>query len=310
MKDAIGREIDYLRVSVTDLCNLRCRYCMKEEGIPLKKHNEMMSFEDMLQVIKVATDLGIHKVRITGGEPLVKKGVISFLKEITKIEGVHELCLTTNGTLLKQYIQELKETKVNRINISLDTLNKEKYTYITRGGHLQDVLDGLDLAIKYFEKVKINVVYMQGFNDDEVDDFINLTKKYPIDVRFIELMPIGEAKEYPQYYANLQTIFDKHIELKPLHIHDGVSRLYDLPNALGKVGVINAMSHSFCSSCNRLRLTADGKIKPCLFAREEYDLKHLNEKEMKDIITKVILHKPKSKENHLQTLRDMNEIGG
>ena len=190
MKDAIGREIDYLRVSVTDLCNLRCRYCMKEEGIPLKKHNEMMSFEDMLQVIKVATDLGIHKVRITGVEPLVKKGFISFLKKITKIEGVHELCLTTNGTLLKQYIQELKETKVNRINISLDTLNKEKYTYITRGGHLQDVLDGLDLAIKYFEKVKINVVYMQGFNDDEVDDFINLTKKYPIDLRFIELMPI------------------------------------------------------------------------------------------------------------------------
>lgn len=310
MKDGYERDINYLRISITDLCNLRCRYCMKEEGIVQREHKDMMSFEEIIRFVKVASEHGIRKVRITGGEPLVKKDVISLLQQISQIEGIDELCITTNGTLLKQYASSLKQAHVSCVNISLDTLQSEKYTYMTRGGHIQDVKDGLLEALKYFDKVKINVVYMQGFNDDELDDFISLTKTYPIDVRFIELMPIGEAKTYSHYYASLQDVVENHPSLIPIEKQDGVARMYRLKDGKGRVGMIQAMSHSFCSTCNRLRLTSDGKLKPCLFALEEYDIKGCSEEEMEKILKQAIMKKPKSKEETIHTTRCMNEIGG
>lgn len=308
MRDGFGRNISYLRISVTDRCNLRCRYCMSEEGVSLKKQEEMISFEDIVQFVEIASHYGIHKVRVTGGEPLVKKDILSLLQRLSKIEGIDELCLTTNGTLLKQNAYDLFKAGVTRINISLDTLDAKKYEYMSRGGHLQDVFEGIKEAYKYFEKIKINVVYMKGFNDDEVKDFIKLTLKYPIDVRFIELMPIGIAKQYASYFSSLDDMV-KDYALIPLH-HDGVAKMYRRKGARGRIGIISAMSHSFCHTCNRIRLTADGKIKPCLFADDEYDIRHLSKEDMEDVFKKVISSKPESKEVKKQTDRNMNEIGG
>lgn len=309
MKDQYEREIEYLRLSVTDLCNLRCRYCMSEDGVPLKLHEDMFTFEDMLQAIEILSKHGIHKVRITGGEPLVKKDILSLLKQISLIEGIDELCLTTNGILLKDYAYQLKKANVQRINISLDTLNPKKYHEMTRRGHLQDVLDGIQLALQLFQ-VKINVVYMKGFNDDEIDDFINFANKHQIEVRFIELMPIGEAIHYQDYFVSLQDEFSHHPLLYPLDEHDGVARLYQIKDGHGKIGIINAMSHSFCHLCNRIRITADGKLKPCLFSQDEYDLRHLNKEDMENVIKDAIFHKPRCKEEEIKTTRSMNQIGG
>lgn len=310
MKDSYGRDINYLRVSVTDRCNLRCRYCMDEKGIQLKQHHEIMSYEEMLQVITCGVELGIKKVRITGGEPLVRKDILSFLSQVSQIEGLEELCLTTNGVLLKSMAHELKQAGVNRINISLDTLDKEKYQEITRGGNLDDVIEGIKEALSLFEKIKLNVVVMKGFNDLEINDFMQLTLNYPLDVRFIELMPIGVARTLKQHYESLQNLIDSRSDLISLHKNDGPSLLYRLPHSLGTIGLIQPMSHSFCSSCNRLRLTADGKIKACLFASQEVDVHHKTKAEVKRILQEVILNKPKSKMEEPMTSRKMNEIGG
>ncbi len=309
MKDSFNREINYLRVSVTDRCNLRCAYCMKEEGIKIKDHQDIISYENILTTIQMAAELGIHKVRITGGEPLVRKDMIPFLEKVSKIEGIDELCLTTNGILLKQYAKQLQQAHVHRINISLDTLNADKYKFITRKGKIEDVLEGIQIALSEFEQVKINVVYIKGFNDDEVFDFIDLTRKYPIDVRFIELMPIGEAKNWTYEAFNLEAVA-KAVSLEKCPPEEGVATLYRVKNGLGRVGVIQAMSHSFCASCNRLRLTADGKIKPCLFSNQEFSVRNKSAEEIKNILISAIQQKPKSKDESIQTLRNMNEIGG
>lgn len=310
MKDQYERNIDYLRLSITDLCNLRCQYCMKEEGLSLKSHHEMMSIEDMIQAVQAAVSCGIKKVRITGGEPLVKKNFLYLMQRLSQIQGIEELCLTTNGILLKQYALQLKKYHVSHINISLDTLNPIKYHQITRLGQLHDVLEGIELACQLFEQVKINVVYMKGFNDNEIDDFIAFATKYKIEVRFIELMPIGEALQYPQYFANLEEVFHDYPHLIPLSTPHGVAKMYAIENSQGKIGVINAMSHSFCHLCNRLRITADGKLKPCLFAKDEYDLNHLSFEEMKHVMEQAIFNKPMNKEKAMKTTRNMNEIGG
>lgn len=317
MIDNYGRDINYIRISVTELCNMRCRYCMPEEGVEKRRHEEMMTAEETLMAARAAVSLGISKIRITGGEPLVKRGIVRLCKEIAEIEGVDELCITTNGTLLKQFAAPLKEAGVDRLNISIDTLDPEKFAYITRLGNLQDVLEGIDAAFEAgFDKIKLNVVLMGGFNDDEIEDFVGLTRDRDIEVRFIELMPIGGGIEFEKAdFISCETVLDKVPELTALDMNDGVATMYALPDAKGRVGLIRPISCDFCSGCNKIRLTADGMLKPCLHLDGEISIKGLDEEEVAAVMEKAILDKPEMRDvmdadNPSRAGRDMNRIGG
>ncbi|MCQ2401101.1 MAG: GTP 3',8-cyclase MoaA [Lachnospiraceae bacterium] len=295
MKDSFGREITYLRLSVTDLCNLRCRYCMPKEGVCLRRHEEMLTEEEMTDAVTVAAELGIRKVRITGGEPLVKKNILSICKNISHVPGIEEVCLTTNGTLLSNMAADLKAAGIQRINISIDTLNEEKYSEITRGGRLKDALCGIEAALNAgFEKVKLNTVLIGGFNDDEIKALAELTREKDLDVRFIELMPMLSDSGFGEdAFIPVGTVKEKLPEVIFLG-RDGVAELMKLPGAKGNIGLISPISCRFCASCNRLRLTADGKIKPCLHSPLEYDIKGLKREQMKDKMKQAILAKPES----------------
>lgn len=317
MIDNYNRKINYLRVSVTDKCNLRCRYCMPEEGVQKRNHEEMMTVEETYMAIKSAAELGINKIRITGGEPLVKRGIVKLCKSVADIQGIEEVCITTNGILLTKYAGELKDAGVDRLNISLDTLNTEKFNYITRIGNLQDVLDGLQAAEDAgFENIKINCVLMGGFNDDEIEAFVNLTKHKPIEVRFIELMPIGGGIGFDKnQFVSCDEVLKRVPELESLNKDDGVARLYQIPGTPGRVGLIRPISCEFCEGCNKIRLTADGKIKPCLHSNQEISIKGLMQEEMTEMMRTAILEKPERREtldadNPSLAGRDMNQIGG
>jgi len=317
MIDNYNRKINYLRVSVTDKCNLRCRYCMPEEGVPHREHSDMMTAEETLMAIKAAVELGINKVRITGGEPLVKRGIVKLCKTVAELPGMEEVCITTNGILLPKYAADLKAAGVDRLNISLDTLDPEKFHYITRIGQLQDVLDGMKAAEEAgFENTKINCVLMGGFNDDEIEDFVDLTREKPIEVRFIELMPIGGGIGFDrQQFVSCEEVLKRVPELEPLDQDGGVAKLYQIPGAPGRVGLIRPISCEFCEGCNKIRLTADGKIKPCLHSDQEISLKGLMQDEMTDTLRTAILEKPERREaldadNPSLAGRDMNQIGG
>jgi len=317
MIDNYGRDINYMRISVTELCNLRCTYCMPEEGVCKRDHSEMMTAEETLQAAKAAVSLGIKKIRITGGEPLVKRGIAKLCREIAEIEGLEELCITTNGTLLVQHAKALKEAGVNRLNISIDTLDADKYAEITRLGNLQDVLDGIDAAFEAgFDKIKLNVVLMGGFNDSEIPDFVNMTKDRDIEVRFIELMPIGGGIGFDKAkFVSCETVLEKVPELESLDMADGVAAMYSLPDARGRVGLIRPISCEFCSGCNKIRLTADGMLKPCLHSDDEICIKGAAPEEVPELMKKAILGKPEMREtldaeNPSRAGRDMNQIGG
>ncbi len=317
MIDNYNRQINYLRVSVTDKCNLRCRYCMPEEGVPHREHSDMMTAEETLMAIQAAAELGINKIRITGGEPLVKRGIVKLCKTVADTQGIEEVCITTNGVLLPKYAEELKAAGVDRLNISLDTLNPEKFHYITRIGELQDVLDGMKAAEEAgFENTKINCVLMGGFNDDEIEDFVDLTREKPIEVRFIELMPIGGGIDFDkQQFVSCEEVLKRVPELEPVDEDGGVAKLYQIPGAPGKVGLIRPISCEFCEGCNKIRLTADGKIKPCLHSDQEIPLKGLMQDEMLEALRTSILDKPERREaldadNPSLAGRDMNQIGG
>jgi len=317
MIDNYNRKINYLRVSVTELCNLRCRYCMPEEGIHKRDHEEMMTAEETLMAIESAAELGINKIRITGGEPLVKRGIVKLCKAIAEISGIEEVCITTNGILLPKFAENLKAAGVDRLNISLDTLDPEKFRYITRIGELQDVMNGMKAAEDAgFENTKINCVLMGGFNDDEIEDFVNLTREKPIEVRFIELMPIGGGLDFDkQQFVSCEEVLKRIPELAPLDQDGGVAKLYQLSGAPGRVGLIRPISCEFCEGCNKIRLTADGKIKPCLHSDQEISLRGLMQNEMTDMLKKAILDKPERREaldaeNPSLAGRDMNQIGG
>ncbi|MEG0829352.1 MAG: GTP 3',8-cyclase MoaA [Anaerovoracaceae bacterium] len=317
MIDNYNRKIDYMRVSVTERCNLRCKYCMPEEGIVKKSHKEMMTSEETIMSIRAAAKLGIEKIRITGGEPLVKHGVVKLCKSIGQIEGIKEICITTNGTLLPTYAKDLKAAGVSRVNISLDTLNPEKFREITRRGNLEDALAGIKAAKEVgFEQVKINVVLMGGFNDDEIPAFVELTRENNIEVRFIELMPIGGGIGFDKNnFVSCDRVLSTVAELKSLDKEEGVARLYALPGAAGKVGLIRPVSCDFCEGCNKIRMTADGKLKPCLHSDQEISLKGLSEEEMQKQLEKTILEKPEkreeiSAESPSKAGRNMNQIGG
>ena len=317
MIDRLGRDITYLRISVTDKCNLRCRYCMPEEGVCKKNHEDMLAEDEIIQAVEAAAALGIRKIRITGGEPLVKKNIVSICRRTAAVEGINEVCLTTNGILLPQLAKDLKAAGVKRINLSLDTLNPEKYTHITRIGKLENFQAGLEAAFEAgFERVKVNAVLIGGFNEDEIIPLANLTKEYPLDMRFIELMPILNSDEFGETaYVPYSRVLEKLPEAVPVEPDGGVAKLYRLPNAKGSIGLISPINAHFCGECNRLRLTQDGKLKPCLHAADEYSIKGLDFDGMKAVMEQAIWNKPAwhgdlDAINRSKAGRNMNEIGG
>ncbi|MDI6605027.1 MAG: GTP 3',8-cyclase MoaA [Thermoanaerobacteraceae bacterium] len=324
MKDKIGREIDYIRISVTDFCNLRCIYCMPKEGIAKREHKDILRYEEIITILKECVKLGINKVRITGGEPLVRKGIVDFISMVKEIKGIEDISITTNGILLADMALALKAAGLNRVNISLDTLNPKRYKMITRGGDVDKVFAALDASLMAgLNPVKINMVVIRGINDDEIEEFAKLTIERPFHVRFIELMPIGEGAklgsesvvESDEIRAKVERIG----ELYPAKDvkNNGPAVTYRFKNAKGTIGFINPISHAFCSQCNRIRLTADGKLKPCLYSQKEFDIKIVvkNHPELLGkIIEEAILSKPErhgfySKDMN-KSQRNMYQIGG
>jgi len=319
MKDSFGREISYMRISVTDRCNLRCKYCMPEEGVENLGHDKILSFEDIARIVKASAELGITKYRLTGGEPLARKGIVNLVESLAKIEGVKELVMTTNGTLLADQAAALKEAGLKRVNISVDSLLYHKYEEITRGGDLDAAFEGVNAAMKAgLTPLKLNVVVMKGFNDDEILNFVQLTINHPIDIRFIELMPVGQAGKNKEYdYMSSEEMKMKLPSLISMNKQEGVAQIYKYPEAQGTIGFISPMSNHFCSSCNKIRLTADGKLKPCLHTDEEIDLSEVlrakDDELLKDTIRNAILRK--GDKHHLNegakpVDRGMSQIGG
>jgi len=282
LRDKFGRTIDYLRLSVTDRCNLRCRYCMPAEGVPARSHREILSYEEMLAVVSAGVEMGVRKVRITGGEPLVRKGLVSFIGSLAALPNAPEITLTTNGLLLSDHAKALKDAGLSRVNVSLDTLQPERFAAITRRGGLDKVLAGLHAAEDAgLTPLKINMVPIRGVNADEIADFARFSLDHPWEIRFIEFMPVSGNLDYPpesrfpadDILAELARVG----ELIPIERTgpSGPARLYRFAQGRGRLGVIPAVSHHFCSECNRLRVTADGRVRPCLFSVDEPDLRTL-----------------------------------
>lgn len=313
MKDRFGRNITYFRISVTDLCNLRCKYCMPESGVESLCHSDILSIEEIVEIVKVASKNGIKKIRLTGGEPLVRRGFINLCKQISEINEIEDIAITTNGVYLKEMADELFENKVRRINFSLDTLIKEKYNDITRRNDFDKTMESLFYAIKKGFKVKINVVLIGGFNDDEIEDFVNLANKYDFEVRFIELMQIGETANWSKdKFISNKVVLEKVPKLEFDGV-SGVAKIYKIKGQKGRIGLISPISCSFCEDCNRIRLTSDGKLKPCLHSKDEINLKGLSGEELEEVFKRGIYEKPEK--HHLEdgkseSARDMNKIGG
>lgn len=312
MRDRCARNITYLRLSVTDLCSLRCRYCMPAEGVPKRNHRGVCSVEELVEMTRAAVDCGVRKVRLTGGEPLVRRGILDICRGISAIEGVEELCLTTNGIALPQLAGPLKEAGVDRLNVSLDTLRPDRFAYMTRVGRLEDVFQGLEAAAKAgFTGTKLNVVLMKDFNDDEIPDFVGLARRYPVEVRFIELMPIGEGRN--ARFLPTQAVLDACPDLRPTE-GSGVARRYCPPDGPGLVGLIEPMSHRFCGECDRIRVTADGKLKPCLHSDQEIPLRGLHGEALRRAVAAGIAAKPErhhmDETGHSEAGRNMHQIGG
>lgn len=312
--DRYGRTIHYLRLSVTDRCNLRCIYCMKEDGVCKRRHSDILSIEELTEIAQAAYTLGIRKIRLTGGEPLVRKGILTLCKNIKAIDPAIELGMTTNGSMLKTFAPLLKAAGVDRLNISLDTLNEETYRAITRRGDLNDVLDGVKAARDAgFTDTKINAVLIGGVNDNEILDMMRLARDDELSVRFIELMPMDIVRGWDKSRFLSADIVEQHLSNNDLVGYDGVARIYRPAGYKGTVGVISPLSHSFCDRCSKIRVTADGKLKPCLHSGKEIDLRGLHDDALIDAIRHGIECKPKCHnlgEFHSEAARNMNEIGG
>lgn len=278
LTDGHGRKINYLRLSVTDRCNLRCFYCMPPEGVQDAGHTGILSFEELMMIARCAVQLGIEKIRITGGEPTVRTGLVDFLAKLSAIPGLRHLALTTNGLLLKQMAQDLYQAGVQRLNVSLDSLNPRTFSTITRGGSLTSVLDGLDAAVAAgFPPPKINVVIMRGVNDLEILDFAELTRTRGCSVRFIEYMPVVKEEGWQRFCFSGQEVLQRLRAQYPLETvnrgaYAGPSQDYRIPGARGSIGIITAISCEFCNDCNRIRVTARGQAKGCLFSDTAVDL--------------------------------------
>ncbi len=278
LKDSFGRKINYLRLSITDRCNFRCSYCMPQEGIDKVTHREILSYEELLVLSRAVVPLGIEKIRITGGEPLVRSGILGFLKDLVAIPQLRQLVLTTNGALLAPMAADLRKAGVQRLNISLDSLQEDKFKAITRCGRLSDVLAGISSAEEAGFPIKINVVAMRGVNDDEITDFAALTVNKPYAVRFIEYMPTHKEESWQSRVIPgeemLRRVAEK-FSLQPVIRGEmaGPSRDFKIAGAAGTIGVITPLSGHFCQDCNRIRVTSQGLVRNCLFAESEFDLK-------------------------------------
>ncbi|HID90183.1 MAG TPA: GTP 3',8-cyclase MoaA, partial [Anaerolineae bacterium] len=279
--DTYGRPIQYLRVSVTDRCNLRCVYCMPEEGIPLISHEEVLRYEEIVRVVRIAVEMGFVHVRLTGGEPLVRKGIVDLVRELACIPGLDDLSMTTNGILLARHAEDLARAGLRRVNISLDTLRPDRFRRITRWGRLEDVLEGREAALAAgLRPVKVNTVVVRGLNDDEVVDLARLTLEPDWHIRFIEVMPLGEGAHWAGDGVVSAAEIRRRIEaaLGPLtavrgEAGAGPARYYRLPGAEGTLGFISPVTEHFCHACNRLRLTSDGRLLPCLLSGVAIDLR-------------------------------------
>lgn len=331
MKDQYNRKIEYLRVSVTDRCNLRCVYCMPKNGIEQVAHSGILSYDEIIRICRVCAGEGISKIKLTGGEPLVRKNLKELLRRLKGIEGIDQVTMTTNGVLLAEQMEELVQAGLDAVNISLDTLDSEQYRTITRRDEFGKALLGLEAALRYPEvSVKINCVILPGVNETQWIPLAGLAAKRHVDVRFIEMMPIGLGKSYPgssqqEVLEKLEEAYGKP-EVLSGRFGNGPAVYVGFPGFCGKIGFISAVSHQFCGDCNRVRLTAEGFLKPCLQYSTGEDLRKLmrdgaGDKELKDIIKKVIFEKPRchqfsaeigAKENADGDLeqKQMSSIGG
>ena len=319
MLDGDERNIDYARISLTDKCNLRCVYCMPEDKVYENNLiNDTLSFNDYKFIINGLSQVGIKKIKFTGGEPLLYPHLIELIKYAHYECNIDDISITTNGIGLNEIAYELKRSGLKSVNISLDSLKSYKYKSITRGGNLTDVLKSINRCLELGIKVKINCVVIKRFNDDEVYDFIEMANYYPIDVRFIELMPLGEGEYfYENGYFNISNFINDIDELYKIEDEKGsTARLYQAKYAKGRIGIITPISCQFCNTCNRIRITSDGKIKLCLHSNEETDIRYYLNKPMifKEVLKEIILKKPDKhnllESNSSDTYRQMYEIGG
>ena len=337
MIDSHGRTIDYLRISLTDRCNLRCIYCMPAEGIEQVAHAQILRFDEIERLVRIAAEMGISRIRLTGGEPLVRKGVVDLVRAIHEIEGIDDISMTTNGILLAKYADALREAGLKRVNISLDSLDPVQFSQITRGGNLDDVLAGIDAALRVgFKPVKLNAVAVRSLHQDYLA-FAKMSLDRPLHVRFIEYMPVGDSSGVdgcgwgPDDVISCEDIraaIDEAARqqgLGPLQPIEGRAKpdgagpasYYHFEGARGTVGFISPLSRHFCSECNRLRLTAQGGVRPCLFSDQEFNvvdaLRTGTDEDVRAVMRKALGSKP---EEHTQgdhahaTQTNMNAIGG
>jgi len=326
--DSFGRQHDYLRISITDRCNLRCIYCMGPEGIKLLDRQDILTYEEIIQIVRTLAPWGIKKLRITGGEPLVRKGVENLLGSLSQIPGIEDISLTTNGVLLEPMLDKLMDNGLKRVNISIDSLRPDIYKKITRLGNLDDVLRGVSASLRRgLEPVKINVVLMVGVNDGEINDFLKLTLDHPIHVRFIEYMPLDSHDVmWSRRYLPLEAVKEKAASLgyrlDPVEgiIGNGTAETWRIQGAKGTIGFIHPVSSHFCATCTRLRLTADGKLKPCLYWQEEFNVRKVldNPLALRNMIKLALAkkHEKHSMTNNnklftvKESVRSMAQIGG
>lgn len=327
MLDQFGRTIEYLRLSVTDRCNLRCRYCMPEEGVTDIAHSGVLRYEEMLRVAAAACRLGIRKIRVTGGEPLVRRGIVDFIGQLSALPEKPEVTLTTNGLLLAQYASGLKAAGLSRVNVSLDTLKPERFQELTRRTGLDQVLAGIEVAERVgLLPIKVNMIPFRNFNADEIADFARLTLTHPWDVRFIEFMPISGDLDYvssdgvpmKEIQDCLLAIGD--LEILPRQQSSGPAHMYRLPHAKGRIGLIPSVSGHFCADCNRLRVMADGRVRSCLFDNQEMDLKPIlrsaegDDTALEELLVAAACAKPEKHQingkDFLSPNRRMHGIGG
>ena len=309
MLDIYHRNINYMRVSVTDRCNLRCIYCKPAEGFHQLARSEILSYEEILHLVQLTVSCGISKVRLTGGEPLVRKDIVRLISEVAQLQEIEDVSLTTNGVLLAPMAHDLYRAGLRRINISLDSLKRDKYQYITGRDNLEHVWKGIEEAQRIgFSPIKINMVVIKGINDDEVLDFAKLSLHNPFHLRFIEFMPIGNNQLWREkkYLSclKIRKIISAYKPLVPSSIpgphhslNNGPAQMFEFKGSLGKIGFISPMSNHFCSVCNRIRLTADGKLRNCLFSDQETDIKSVmrsggSDNELQQLLIQGIKNKP------------------
>jgi GTP 3',8-cyclase len=324
LEDSFNRKHSYLRISVTDRCNLRCVYCMPHDGIEWKRNEDLLTFEEIVRVARLLVSMGVNKIRITGGEPLIRPNLLSLMSDLSKLDGLTNLAITTNGTLLEDKLVDLKAIGLHSLNISLDSLKRERFLQVTRRDDFGIVYGALQAALKFdFPALKLNVVVMGGFNDDEILDFVDLAYRNRINVRFIEFMPFRDNSWKAQdvvSYAEMRSRIEKKYELIPIETEpSSVGKDFAIAGGIGRVSFVTSMTESFCSSCNRIRLTADGFFKPCLFFPAEMSLRDsmragASDDDLSKIILAALASKPEAhppaEEIAKEENRAMIEIGG